>query len=121
MTPRQENTIETQEQEVPDESRWKLDRHIPIAFLIGLLLQTGGIVWWASALSEQVDQATTINASQDAEIGAIQAAQAARDVATATAAAELRAVRDSIGEIKSTLADQNQLLRQILTNGGAKP
>ncbi len=106
---------------MPDESRWKLDRHIPIAFLIGLLLQTGGIVWWASALSEQVDQATAINATQDGEIRALEAGQASRDVSLATATAELRALRDSIGEVKQAIADQNVLLRQILTNGGAKP
>lgn len=116
MTPRK-----TQEQDVPDEYRWKLDRHIPIAVILAIIVQTGGAVWWMSALSQDVETATTANNRQDSEIAQIEAAQAARDVATATAAAELRALRDSISEIKTTLVDQNALLREILTNGKGKP
>lgn len=26
--------------------KWKLDKHIPIALLVGILLQTFGLVWW---------------------------------------------------------------------------
>jgi hypothetical protein len=116
MTPR-----DTQEQEVPDEYRWKLDRHIPIAVIFAFLVQTGGAVWWAAALSGRVDTVIDVNGRQDDEINALEASQAARDVATATAAAELRALRDSLGEIKQSLADQNVLLREILTNGKGKP
>jgi Tfp pilus assembly protein PilO len=99
---------------------WKLDRHIPIAFLVGLLLQTGGIVWWASALSSRVESAIEVNVRQDSEIKAAEAALASQAVSTATAAAELRAVRDGLTEVKEALADQNRLLREILANG-SKP
>jgi Tfp pilus assembly protein PilO len=99
---------------------WKLDRHIPIAFLVGLLVQTGGIVWWASALSSRVESAVEVNVRQDAEIKAAEAALASQAVSTATAAAELRAVREGLTEVKDALAEQNTLLREILTNG-SKP
>lgn len=116
MTPRK-----TQEQDVPDEYRWKIDRHIPIAFLVGLLLQTGGIVWWASAISQRVETAIADNVRQDAEIAATEASLATQEVASATTAAELRAVREGLAEVKAAIADQNVLLREILTNGKANP
>ena len=34
---------------------WRIDKHIPIAVLVALLLQTSGIVWWASSITSRVD------------------------------------------------------------------
>jgi hypothetical protein len=34
---------------------WHLDRKIPIAIILTILLQTAGIAWWASSLSERVN------------------------------------------------------------------
>jgi Na+-transporting methylmalonyl-CoA/oxaloacetate decarboxylase gamma subunit len=105
----------------PRDDTWKIDRHIPIAVIFALLVQTGTFIWWMSALSSRVDTATEANARQDDEIAATEAALASQQVITATAAAELRAVRDSLGEVKEALADQSQLLREILANGKGSP
>ena len=116
---------------MPEDRRWKLDHHIPSALLVsiflGLLTQGVIAIRWAATVENRInvtEQANVrqdaVNNNQDAEIGALEAAQAARDVTSATASAELRALRDSIGEIKETLADQNLLLREILTNGKDK-
>ena len=37
----------------PDRA-WHLDRRIPIALIIALIIQTAGAVWWASALAQRV-------------------------------------------------------------------
>jgi hypothetical protein len=37
------------------ESHWTLDRRVPLALILALILQTGGLVWWASSLSERVN------------------------------------------------------------------
>ena len=34
---------------------WRIDKHIPIAVLVALLLQTSGIVWWASSITSRVE------------------------------------------------------------------
>lgn len=34
---------------------WHLDKRIPIAIIFALLTQTAGAVWWASAMSSNVD------------------------------------------------------------------
>lgn len=38
-----------------DDARWHLDKRVPIALIITIAVQTAGIVWWASSLSERVN------------------------------------------------------------------
>lgn len=35
--------------------RWHVGKEIPIAVMITLLVQTGGIVWWAATVSGKLD------------------------------------------------------------------
>jgi len=37
------------------DGRWQVDKHVPIALIITLALQTGGVIWWASSLSTKMD------------------------------------------------------------------
>lgn len=34
---------------------WQFDRHIPIAVLAALFIQTSGVVWWAATMTARVD------------------------------------------------------------------
>ena len=38
-----------------DDGRWHLDRRVPIALIVTILLQTAGLVWWAASLTERVN------------------------------------------------------------------
>ena len=38
------------------ESQWHLDKKIPIAIIVTLFIQTGGIIWWAASASARLDQ-----------------------------------------------------------------
>lgn len=35
--------------------RWHVGKEIPLAIMLAILLQTGGVIWWASALNEKLD------------------------------------------------------------------
>ena len=100
---------------------WKLDRHIPIAVIFAMLAQGAMIVWWGSGIDSRLTQETARNDRQDSQIEAAESMLSSQQVTAATATAELRAVRDSLGEVKQALAEQNTLLREILTNGKGKP
>lgn len=39
-----------------EERGWIIDRHIPIALLIGLAMQTVGAIWWAASTTARIDQ-----------------------------------------------------------------
>jgi hypothetical protein len=100
---------------------WKIDRHIPLALIVTVLLQGAMIVWWGSGVDTRLSQETVRNDRQDGQIEATRSALATQEIAFATAAAELRGVRESLSEVKSALAEQTTLLREILTNGKGKP
>ena len=34
---------------------WHLDKRVPLALILALLVQTAGMVWWAATLSSRVD------------------------------------------------------------------
>ena len=39
----------------PDDTKWRIDRHIPLALIVTIAIQTGTFVWWASSLTERVN------------------------------------------------------------------
>ena len=41
-------------QEVVAGNHWHLDKRVPIALIVAMLIQTGGIVWWGTTQSEKV-------------------------------------------------------------------
>lgn len=36
------------------QDKWRVDKHIPVAMLLALFMQTAGIVWWAASLEARV-------------------------------------------------------------------
>jgi hypothetical protein len=34
--------------------RWHLDKRVPIALIVTIILQTGGIIWWAASANERL-------------------------------------------------------------------
>lgn len=36
-------------------SRWRIDRHIPVAVILAIIMQTTAMVWWASSLTARVE------------------------------------------------------------------
>lgn len=34
---------------------WHLDKRVPIALIVAIAIQTGGMIWWASGITERVN------------------------------------------------------------------
>lgn len=54
-----------------DDKRWHLDKKVPIALIVTLVLQTGAFMFWMGSLSQRVDyleQNRTANAPQGERI-----------------------------------------------------
>lgn len=39
---------------MPERNCWRIDKHIPIAVLLGMLTQAATIIWWASSINTTV-------------------------------------------------------------------
>lgn len=77
---------------VEEERSWHLDKRVPIALIVTLMIQTGGVVWWGATASERLNAL-----ERKADAVAPQAERLAR-VET-----KLESVQDGILEIKSIL------------------
>lgn len=78
---------------------WHLDRRVPIALILTIIVQTVGLVWWAASLSHQVAQHTRDIAALHME-GRGYTSEAAR-------------VRETLARLEERLAAQNDLLRRV--------
>lgn len=76
----------------PDDTGWHLDKKVPVAIILTLAIQTGGIVWWGATTSERLN---TLERSA--------AAAAAQPERLAKVETRLEAVQEGITEIKTLL------------------
>jgi hypothetical protein len=78
--------------QVEADSSWHLDRKVPIAMVVAILMQTGGMIWWgakADARIETLERKAELAAPQDTRLTRVET--------------KLEAVQDGISEIKSIL------------------
>jgi hypothetical protein len=50
--------------------KWKVDRSVPVALIVGMMVQTAGIVWWAASTTSRVEvlEKTQVTAERVARI-----------------------------------------------------
>lgn len=83
------------------DASWHLDRKVPIAVIVTIMLQTGAIIWWAAGASERI----TALERQAAAAGP----QSERLTRVET---KLEAVTEGITEIKTILRNGPPLSRK---------
>jgi len=74
------------------DARWHLDKRVPIALLLAILMQTGTGFWWAATTAERIN-----NLEKRAELTAPQGDRLTR------VEVKLETVREGITEIKRLL------------------
>jgi hypothetical protein len=91
--------------ELAADRRWHLDKKVPIAIIVTLLIQTGGIIWWARGIDKtQADQQRRIEAIEKATNDAA----LSRESVTAKMASietALKYQNDTLIEIKAAVRD----------------
>lgn len=41
--------------------QWRIDRHIPVAIIFAIVLQTFGVIWWAAGIDSRVSVMEALN------------------------------------------------------------
>lgn len=98
---------------------WHLDKKVPVALILTIAVQTGAFIWWLSAQSARLETVAAENAAQDSRINTLEGTTNAQAVNSATVAAQIAAVRESLQEIKQAQRENSELLRRALQ--GANP
>lgn len=75
--------------EPEEDKHWTVDRRVPLALIVTIAIQTAGLVWWASSLSERVN-----TLERRAEASAPQADRLTR------VEVKIESVQEGISEIK---------------------
>ncbi len=104
--------------ETPDIGAWHLDKRVPLALIFAIVVQTATAVWFIGSLEHRVNSAIADNLRQDSRIGTMESTTNAQAVSTATLTAQLTALRESMAELKSSQAETNRLLRDLITGTG---
>ena len=93
---------------------WLLDKRVNLALVGALLIQTSGIVWWASAMHSTLQTEVATNQRQDAVLEALKAdvqvkadrsseAQRVLSEQLVEQRADLRAIRELMQRIEARL------------------
>lgn len=83
----------------PTPEPWHLDKRVPIALILTLAVQTGGMVWWAASISARVDNHTE-------QIGLLRG----RDTERTT---EERRIAEAIARFDERLRAQTEILQRL--------
>jgi Tfp pilus assembly protein PilO len=51
----------------PDDGKWHLDKRVPVAIIVTMLVQFGGLVWWVSSQSKTIEHHTVAIAKLEAQ------------------------------------------------------
>lgn len=81
-----------------DDKKWHLDRRLPVALLFTILLQTCGVVWWASGQEKD-------NRFQDQAIAELKARASESDHSRQDTDQRLARVEEKLGSVVDVLRD----------------
>lgn len=76
-----------------------MDKRVPLALILALLVQTAGMVWWAATISSRVD-------THDREIAGLIATNSGN-------ARERQRVAEVLARLDERMAAQTELLRRL--------
>lgn len=93
---------------------WHLDRNVTLGLIFSVLLQTAGAVWWASAMNAKVEQQAAILAEQGGRLRSVEQTAQAQQIASATIAAQIGAMRETMDQMRQDQRETNTLLRQYI-------
>jgi len=85
------------------EESWHLDKRVPLAFILAILLQTAGIVWWGSSISERMNSVEREQEDQRAVVSVLRESLQARGERIAALEAGQRAILDALRRIDGKL------------------
>lgn len=85
--------------------RWMIDRHIPVAIVIALILQTGTWIWWAASFSTATTARLDVLEQQHKITAMLPERMARQEVMQESTNMLLREIRDDIRMHRGAVVD----------------
>ena len=96
------------------DEQWHLDKRVPIALILAILIQSGSAIWWASTMSERMNQVERRLDSGNGRNGNLVARVGQQGEQIAVLSAELRATNAQLERLYKQGEQTQVLLRSFL-------
>lgn len=97
----------------PEKSQWHLDKRVPLALILTILLQSMGAAWWASMTTEkisQIERRLDIFSTED-NTTRQQVQQQGRDIAVL--AEQIKNTNNTLDRLSEQIGETNSILRLL--------
>jgi hypothetical protein len=92
---------------------WHLNRSVPISLITAILMQTAGMVWWASNMHTRQNALEISDTQQSKDIEKVMDETEAMRVLDATIIAQLDSMKQSLLEVKENQREIQNLIRAL--------
>lgn len=99
------------------EGQWHLDKRIPVALVMTIIVQTVGAVWWAATMQAELGRLSADMIRQEAAITRNSSRVETQTVSNAVITQELTSIRATLQRLETQGEAMNNLLRNIGTEG----
>lgn len=86
-----------------NDKKWHVDKTVPIALIVGLIIQTAGLLISAGVMWQRIEFTIATQVRQEARLGNVERAQYAQDTAFAELKGRISNIEAGMSEIKGML------------------
>ena len=87
-----------------DEQQWHLDKRVPIAMIVAIILQVAGAVYWASKMESRIEANTVRIETVDRDITRLSRQMATMADASNVQAVQLGRIEEQIGGLRGDIS-----------------
>lgn len=87
----------------PYEAEWHLDKKVPIALIVTIILQTGVFIWWAARIDFRTQALESYHTTDSLRIDALERERVPNGEFRAETKAKLDGIKETVTEIKNLL------------------
>ena len=99
--------------------QWHLDKRVPIALILAIVVQTSGAIWWASSMTERMGQIERRMDSEAAQSQNVENLVASQATQIAVLVERIEAQNRNVDRLSQEVASTNGLLRDYLRRNGS--
>jgi len=93
------------------EQAWNLEKRVPVALIFALLFQTVGAIWWASGLTQQVEQNVSAISTLDTSMQSDRRATQLQAVQMGRVEEQISGLRNDVSRLITTIERQQQRMQ----------
>lgn len=91
-----------------DREQWHLDKRVPIALVLAIMVQTGGAIWWAASMQGRVTATEQSLSRLDARTNVTRVSQQTQAVQLGRIEEQIDGLRDDMGRVLNAVEGWRQ-------------